>query len=93
MRGFVFFSVSAMRRTVSRLHTTAPGAAKKLRKSLLSAVPGIGPAKERLLLRRFGSVKNIRASTIDNLTQICGINESLAQNILDTLRENVVGED
>ncbi|MFH1741734.1 MAG: excinuclease ABC subunit UvrC, partial [bacterium] len=33
---------------------------KKLKKSALSGIQGIGPAKERLLLRRFGSVEKIR---------------------------------
>ena len=46
--------------------------------SRLDAVPGIGPAKRKALLIKFGSIEAIRDASIEELTAIKGINEELA---------------
>lgn len=46
---------------------------KKLLKSALDEIPGIGPAKKKALLRTFGSVKKIFAATDDELAAVPGI--------------------
>jgi excinuclease ABC subunit C len=58
---------------------------KKGLASRLDVIPGIGPARRKALLQRFGSVESIQAAPIGELTQVNGITESLAQVIKDHL--------
>jgi excinuclease ABC subunit C len=53
--------------------------------SRLDSVPGIGPARRKLLLTRFGSLEDIHQATIEELTAIPGITPTLAQAIKDHL--------
>lgn len=71
-------------------HRFAVGYNRRLRrrrtlKSELSRVPGIGPGREKLLLRHFGSVAAIRRMTIDDLAGVPGIGRATATRILDEL--------
>ncbi len=54
---------------------------KKTFVSALDAVPGIGPARKKALLKRFGSVTEIKEASIEELSSVNGINLSLAQKI------------
>jgi excinuclease ABC subunit C len=47
--------------------------------SQLDSIPGIGPARRRALLRRFGSMEGIRAATVEELKMV--IPESAAESI------------
>lgn len=47
-------------------------------KSQLDDVPGVGPARKKALMKHFGSIKAMRAATIEEMTQVEGINESVA---------------
>ena len=58
---------------------------KDITKSDLDKIEGIGEVKKLALLKHFGSVEKIKSSNLDELTKIKGINESLAQKILDEL--------
>jgi excinuclease ABC subunit C len=49
--------------------------------SLLDAVPGVGPRRKAVLMKHFGSIKKIRAATVDELSELPGINLSLAEAI------------
>ncbi|MFR0822702.1 MAG: excinuclease ABC subunit UvrC [Clostridia bacterium] len=74
------------------VHDTAIGYHKKLRnasvtKSALDEVEGIGPAKKKQLLQKFGSVEAIKEAKIEQLTQIKGITENLAKKIKEKLEE------
>ncbi len=60
---------------------------KKMKESFLRKLSGIGPAKERELLRRFGSLEKIKQTSVEELTQVSGINESLAGKIMDALNK------
>lgn len=53
--------------------------------SRLDSVPGIGPARRKLLLTRFGSLEDIHQATIEELTAIPGITAALAQALKDHL--------
>ena len=69
------------------VHDTAISYHRKLRdksitKSELDDISGIGEVKKQALLKHFGSVEKIKNSTIEELTQIKGINEELAKKIL-----------
>ena len=54
---------------------------KKTFVSALDAVPGIGPARKKALLKKFGSVTEIKEASIEELSSVNGINPSLAQKI------------
>jgi len=58
---------------------------KKSRESQLDSVAGIGPARKKALIKKFGSVRNIKGSTIEDLVTVNGINEALARTILESL--------
>ena len=54
--------------------------------SQLEAVPGVGPAKRKALLKAFGnSIDAIRAASADELAAVPGINVKLAELIKETL--------
>jgi excinuclease ABC subunit C len=52
----------------------------------LDDVPGIGPARRKALLRRFGSVEQIRQAPLDELMQVEGLSRTLAERLQDHLR-------
>ncbi|ELZ41342.1 excinuclease ABC subunit C [Halorubrum californiense DSM 19288] len=54
-------------------------------KTVLDDVPGVGPETRRRLLRRFGSVENVRDASRDDLTDVDGVGDATA----DTLRERL----
>ncbi len=47
--------------------------AKRDLRSELDTVPGIGPQRRRALLRRFGSVTNVRRATLEELKPVVGM--------------------
>ncbi|MEX1157157.1 MAG: excinuclease ABC subunit UvrC [Chloroflexota bacterium] len=54
------------------------------RRALASAfddIAGIGPARRQALLRRFGSVRRIRESSVDELAETPGITRELAERV------------
>jgi excinuclease ABC subunit C len=50
-------------------------------KSQLDEVPGIGPARRQALLKKFGSLKNIKSATIEELSDVPGMNKKAAEMI------------
>jgi excinuclease ABC subunit C len=56
--------------------------AEKGKESLLDSIEGIGPARKKALIKKFGSVKGIRAASVEELSGIDGITEKLARQIL-----------
>ena len=54
-------------------------------RSALDEVQGIGPKRKKELLRRFGSVKNIRAATIEELAAVPGMGLKAAKLLKSTL--------
>jgi len=53
--------------------------------SRLDSVAGIGPARRKSLLAQFGSIEGIRSATIDQLMQVNGVTEQIAQNLHNEL--------
>jgi excinuclease ABC subunit C len=56
---------------------------KKTFVSALDSVPGIGPARKKALLKKFGSVAEIKKAAVEELCAVNGINPALAQKIKD----------
>jgi excinuclease ABC subunit C len=50
-------------------------------RTVLDDVPGIGEKTRRALLRRFGSVENVRAATTADLTDVPGVGEKTAAEL------------
>lgn len=61
---------------------------KQRRTSLLEAIPGIGAKRRRELLRFFGGQQEIARAGVEELQQVPGINETLAQAIRDAYHPN-----
>jgi len=68
------------------VHKTAIEYHKKLRnegmlKSALDDIKGIGPAKRKALLQKFGSVENIKNASIEEIIEVKGITEEIAEKL------------
>lgn len=50
-------------------------------RSILDEVPGIGPSRKRLLLRRFGSLTALRSASLDDIAAVDGMSRAAAENV------------
>jgi excinuclease ABC subunit C len=50
-------------------------------RSALAAIPGIGPGRQRLLLRHFGSIKKIREASLEDLAAVPGLSRKTAEAV------------
>ncbi|HEV8054216.1 MAG TPA: excinuclease ABC subunit UvrC, partial [Candidatus Limnocylindrales bacterium] len=55
--------------------------AKAQTRSLFDDLPGVGPARKRALLRVFGSARQMRHATVEEIASVPGISRSLAERI------------
>jgi excinuclease ABC subunit C len=53
--------------------------------SELTEITGLGDKRIAALLRNFGSVKRLRMATVDEIAEVAGIGQSLAQEITKRL--------
>jgi len=79
-------SLKLLQRIRDEAHRFAVEYHRKLRKkrtiqSELDMIPGIGEARRRVLLKRFGSVEKIRQAGLKEILQIKGISKRVAENI------------
>ncbi|ALV44964.1 excinuclease ABC subunit C [Arthrobacter alpinus] len=58
---------------------------KAMTASVLDQVPGLGAAKQKSLLAHFGSLKKVRAATLEELSGAKGVGQVLAQAIYDVV--------
>jgi excinuclease ABC subunit C len=61
--------------------------ARRLLRSALDAVPGIGPARRTLLLRHFGSVKRIKEASLEELIETPGLPATVARAMHEALHK------
>lgn len=59
--------------------------AKKSKESALDSLPGIGPSRKKALVKRFGSVRNLKDASTEDLVSVKGITPEMAKRILDLL--------
>ncbi len=53
--------------------------------SALDTIPGLGPARRKALLARFGSVRSLRAATVEQVAEVPGIGPGLAERVVAAL--------
>ncbi len=58
---------------------------KRTLRSDLAEIPGIGPSRQRTLLRRFGSLRGVREATRDEIARLPGFSQALAMRVLTYL--------
>jgi len=58
---------------------------KRMVESILDDVPGLGEARKKAVLRQFGSLKRLRAATVEELSSVPGIGPTVAQAVVDAL--------
>lgn len=61
--------------------------AKRFRAGPLDDVPGLGETRKQALIKHFGSVKKLRAATIDQICEVPGIGRKTAETIAVTLAQ------
>jgi len=54
-------------------------------RSALDSVPGVGPKRKRALLRKFGSVREMREASVDDIAATVGFTRSLAERVKEYL--------
>ncbi|MGY4856936.1 excinuclease ABC subunit UvrC [Cryobacterium sp. AP23] len=54
--------------------------------TILGEIPGLGPARIKVLLQHFGSVTRLREASVDSISEIRGIGPTLAEGIHRHLR-------
>jgi excinuclease ABC subunit C len=59
---------------------------KRMTRSVLDGIPGLGPVRRKKLLRVFGSVKRMREASIEDLAAVPGIPRAVAEAVLGALR-------
>ncbi len=61
---------------------------KKMFKSVLDNIEGVGEKRKKSLLRHFGSVDNIKKASIEELIQAESINKKVAKNVYNFFRND-----
>ena len=60
---------------------------KRILKSPLDSIKGVGPARRKRLLKHFGSLKRIRSADPRSIARVQGISEELAAHIASALQK------
>jgi excinuclease ABC subunit C len=60
--------------------------------SLLDDVPGLGETRRKALMKQFGSLKRLRAATVEELVAVPGIGRRTAEAVLAAVAQPAEGE-
>ena len=66
---------------------------KSMTESELIGIAGLGPARRKALLARFGSLRQLRAASVEEIAQVPGFGLELAQRLADTLAANAAARE
>lgn len=69
------------------LHAKKPLSLAEQQEYLVSALPGIGLKAAQALLKHFGTVEKLAGATVDQLKEVEGIGDVLAQRIKDVIQK------
>ncbi len=58
---------------------------KAMTRSMLDDVPGIGPGRKKALLKHFGSLKKLRAASVDEIAAVKGVGRAAAEAVAGAL--------
>lgn len=58
---------------------------KRMTQSALDGIPGLGEARRRALLKKFGSVKKIREASLDEIASVKGLPQAVAERVYESL--------
>lgn len=58
---------------------------KRMTKSVLDDIPGLGPARRKRLVKELGSVKRVKAATIEELEALTWLPDAVARDLWDHL--------
>ncbi|MEO7262338.1 MAG: excinuclease ABC subunit UvrC, partial [Jatrophihabitantaceae bacterium] len=61
---------------------------KSMTESELIGIAGLGPARRKALLTRFGSLRNLRAASVEEIAKVPGFGPELAQRVAEALAAN-----
>jgi excinuclease ABC subunit C len=61
--------------------------------SVLDDVPGLGVGRKAALLKHFGSLRKLRAATVEEITQVPGVGRRTAEAVLAALTTDRAGSD
>lgn len=59
---------------------------KGMTASVLDDVPGLGPARKKMLLTHFGSVKRLKAASVEEIASVRGMGDRTAQAVVAALK-------
>ena len=59
---------------------------KRMRASVLDAIPGLGPTRRTDLVKHFGSVKKLKEASEEQIAEVKGIGPKMAATIFEHLR-------
>ena len=61
---------------------------KRTVRSVLDAIPGIGEARRKALLKAFGSVQGIRDASVEDIAKVKGMNWKVAEQVANALKDS-----
>lgn len=61
---------------------------KAMTHSALDDIPGLGPSRRKALMASFGSLKKVRAASVEEIAQVKGIGPALAATVHEHLRQD-----
>ncbi|MGQ9730029.1 MAG: excinuclease ABC subunit UvrC [Candidatus Zipacnadales bacterium] len=67
--------------------------AQRARRSILDAVPGIGPVRKRELLRTFRSIAGLRQASVEEIAAVRGMTRPAAEQLKEYLNAEPVSDD
>ena len=60
--------------------------------SILDDVPGLGEVRRKTLLRHFGSLKRLRAATVEEIAEVPGVGPRTAEAIVRAIGDRAIGD-